>query len=91
MQTDLEHCICEGDWKNAATVASDLSEFFLTLGDLHQAMTYARRSVSLADRSREYFVRMANRTILTDTLYQVGCLPEAKAAFRKAEEIQKED
>ena len=90
MQASLEAAVAREDWKNAAIRACNLSELYLTGGDLAQALEYARQSVDLADRSGDAFMRMYNRTTLADTLHQAGRLPEAEAAFREAEEMQKE-
>ena len=82
--------IARKDWKNAAIQASNLSELYLTLGDLPQAFASAEQSVQLADRSGEWEQRMINRTTLADVFHQAGRLAEAQAAFREAEQIQKE-
>jgi len=89
MQAGLEAYIAREKWEFAARVAGNLSELYLTLGDLAQALAYARQGVNLADRSGEWSVRMINRATLADALHQAGRLPEAEAAFREAEEMQK--
>jgi tetratricopeptide (TPR) repeat protein len=90
MQAALEAVIAQEDWKNAARQASNLSELYLTSGDLAQALDYARQSVDLADRSGYWGWRIGFRTTLADALHQAGRLPEAEAAFREAEAMQKE-
>jgi tetratricopeptide (TPR) repeat protein len=85
----LEARIAQDNWRNAARNASNLSELYLTLGDVQHALDAARQSVELADRSGEVFERMARRTTLADVLHQAGQLAEAEAAFREAEEMQK--
>ena len=90
MQAGLEADIALEDWNNAAIAASGLSELYLTIGDLVQALAYARHSVELADRSGDWGMRMINRTVLANALHQAGHLLEAEAAFREAEEMQKE-
>ena len=89
LQAALETDIARRDWKSAAADAGNLSELYLTLGDLAQALAYARQSVDLADRSGDAFERMTDRTTLADALHQAGHLSEAEAAFREAEEMQK--
>lgn len=89
MQAGLEADIALSDWKNATIQASNLSELYLTLGDLAQALNYAQQSVELADRSGDAFHRMSKRTALADALHQAGRVSEAEAAFHEAEEIQK--
>ncbi len=90
MQGALEAHIAQEDWKNAAIAASNLSQLHLTSGDLAQALDFAQQSVNLAERSGDAFERMSKRTRLADALHHAGRLPEAEAAFREAEEIQKE-
>jgi tetratricopeptide (TPR) repeat protein len=90
MQAALEARIAQKNWKNAARNASNLSELELTIGDVTQALAYARQSVELADRSGDWEVQMPNRTTLADALHQAGSFGEAEAAFRKAEEMQKQ-
>ena len=90
MQAGLQARISQEDWKNAAKSAGNLSELYLTIGDPPQALTIARQSVELADRSGDEFMRMYNRTTLADALHQAGQAEEAEAAFRQAEEMQKQ-
>jgi tetratricopeptide (TPR) repeat protein len=90
MQASLDGAIEQEDWLNAAISASNLSELYLTLGDLPGALAYGEQSVELADRSGDAFQRMVNRTTLADAIHQAGRLGEAEAAFREAEEMQKE-
>jgi tetratricopeptide (TPR) repeat protein len=78
------------DWNNAAISAGNLSELYLTIGDIAPALEYANQSVDLADRSGDAFQRMGNRTTLADALYQAGRQSEAESRFRKAEEMQKD-
>ena len=89
MQAGLEIDIAQKDWKNAAIAASNLSELYLTLGDVTQALAYAEQSVGLADQSGDEFQRMSNRTKVADALHQAGRLTESQAAFHEAEEMQK--
>ncbi len=91
MQASLDVQISQKDWKRSAIRASNLSELYLTLGDVTQALAYAEQSVELADRSGDAFLRMVNRTKIADALHQAGRLAEAEAAFREAEEMQKKN
>jgi len=90
MQASLDAVIAQEDWENAARGALNLSELYLIGGDLIQALDTALKSVDLADRSGDAFMRMVNRANLANALHQVGRQPEAEAAFREAEEMQKE-
>jgi nucleoside phosphorylase/tetratricopeptide (TPR) repeat protein len=89
MLAGLETHIAQQDWKNAAIGAGNLSELYLTIGDLKQALYYAKQSVELADHSGDAFMRLVNRTALADALHQAGSFGEAEAIFREAEEMQK--
>jgi len=89
-QAALEARIAQENWKNAAINANNLSELYLTIGDLAQALETARRSVDLADRSGDAFERMSDRTTLADALHQAGRLDEARHLFREAEAMQEE-
>jgi tetratricopeptide (TPR) repeat protein len=89
MQAALEAYIAQEDWENAAINASNLSEFYLTSGDLAQALDFAQQSVDLADRSEDALYQRSYRTTLADALHQAGRLSEAEATFREAEEMQK--
>ncbi len=90
MQAGLDAAIAQKTWENAARAASTISELYLTIGDVKQALTYAMQSVELADRSSDAFGRMARRTTLADALHQAGSFGEAETGFREAEEMQKQ-
>ena len=90
MQASLMVRISQTDWDNAANSANNLSEIYLTIGDLSQALTYAQQSVELADQSGDSFSQVAKKTTLADALHQAGRLPVAEAAFREAEERHKQ-
>jgi tetratricopeptide (TPR) repeat protein len=90
MQAALKLVIKQEKWKNAAIGANNLSELYLTIGDLAQAVAAGRQSVELADLSGDAFQRMASRTALADALHQAGELAESHALFAEAEKIQQE-
>jgi tetratricopeptide (TPR) repeat protein len=90
MHAGLQSCISQENWTYAASVTSELSELHLTIGDLPQALEFARRSVELADRSGDEYRRLADRATLADALHQAGQLVEAAATFRQAEEMQRQ-
>jgi tetratricopeptide (TPR) repeat protein len=76
------------EWKSAAIGASNLSELEVALGRLGGAVADGRRSIDLADRSWNAFVKMGTRTYAARTLHQVGERAEAGALFAEAEEMQ---
>jgi len=91
MKAGLEAQIAQEKCKNAAIAASNLSQLYLTIGDIAQAQEYAKQSVDLADKSGDAFHRMSKQTALADVLHQAGSQSKAEPLFREAEEMQKED
>ncbi|HZT60658.1 MAG TPA: hypothetical protein VFA21_18785, partial [Pyrinomonadaceae bacterium] len=88
MRVGLEFAILQESWANAAISAGNLSELHLTIGNLSQALGYARQGVELADRSDNSFQRMAVRTTLADAIYQAGDLSESETTMLEAEKMQ---
>jgi len=86
----LEARIAETNWKNAAISASNLSEVYLIIGDVTQALKYARQSIELADRSGDGDHRISCRAKHAYVLHQAGHIGEAEIVFREAEEMQKQ-
>ncbi|MBA1341055.1 MAG: hypothetical protein C5S40_02850 [ANME-2 cluster archaeon] len=91
LKAGLKANIALEDWNNAARLANNLSELYLTIGDIALALDYANKSVDLADKSGDAFERMVMRTAPADVLHQAGSQSEAESLFREAEEMQKED
>ncbi len=91
MQAGMDSCVVQQNWKGAAIIASNLSELYLTIGDVTQALAYAEQSVSLADKSGDADWIIISRTKTATTLHQAGSFAEAQAAFHEAEEMQKKD
>jgi tetratricopeptide (TPR) repeat protein len=89
MKAGLETNVKEENWLHAAMNVGNLSEMLLTLGEVSQAVDYARQSVTHADRSGDDFLKEASRTSLADSLHQSGQFIEAEKWFREAEEKQK--
>jgi tetratricopeptide (TPR) repeat protein len=90
MKAGLEARIAHEFWAAAAIPAGNLSELYLTIGDITHAKEYATQSVDLADRSGDAFQRVSKRTALADALHQAGSQSEAESLFREAEEMQKD-
>ena len=90
MRAALEINVMNEEWKNAAAVASNLSELELTLGRLPDAVSDARQSISHADQSGDAFHRMINRTTAADALHQSGQRADAGSLFAEAEGMQQE-
>ena len=90
LRLGLERYIARGSWKNAAIAAGNLSELLLSLGELREALTQARKSIELADASGDAFRRIGKRTTLAGALHAMGLREEAAALFEEAERLQKD-
>ncbi len=90
MQAGLDGSIVQKKWKRAAIDAGNLSELYLTRGDVKQAVDYGRRSVDFAYQCGDGFHRESKRTTLADALHQAGEVQEAERLFQEAEAMQKE-
>jgi len=90
MQACLEMYKKNGNPKNVAIATGNLSELYLTLGEVKHAMHHALQGVEYADKSKDVEEREENRATLAHALHQAGKLPEANTVFLEAEAIQKE-
>ena len=89
MKAGLEMHIIQENWKESALDASNLSELYLTLGDVDSAQKYGEQSVNFADRSGDGFHMESKRTTHADTKHQSGKISEAEKLFIEAENMQK--
>jgi len=90
MKAGMEDSIDQKDWKGAAIDANNLSELYLTLGQIKEALNFAEKSVKYADKSGDAFCKMAFLTTLADALAQTGKLKDAEELFLEAESMQKD-
>jgi ATP/maltotriose-dependent transcriptional regulator MalT len=90
MRVSGEMYVEAGQWKGAAIIYSNLSELEVTLGQLPDAVTDARQSVTHADQSGDASTRMINRTTTADALHQSGQRMEAGTLFAEAERVQQD-
>lgn len=92
MQAALDAAIAQEDWRNTSQSATNLSELYITMGNVTSALDYAKQGVDFADRSADTFMRIVSQTTLADVLYQGGQLTaaEAESFFADAEEMHKE-
>jgi tetratricopeptide (TPR) repeat protein len=90
MQAALENFTNHLNWEEAAREAGNLSELYVTLGEVQQAIEYARQSVDFADKSGDDFHCESKRTTLADALHQAGKPGEAEKLFREAEAMQQQ-
>lgn len=90
IQSSLEVSIVQENWINAARATGNLSELYLTLGNIAQAKKYAKKSIYLADKTPHTITCIDNRIYLANVLLQEGNISEAESLFRKAEKMLKE-
>ncbi|MCP4426855.1 MAG: hypothetical protein GY803_20395, partial [Chloroflexi bacterium] len=84
MQAGMKLQAQREDWKNAASAAGNLSELWLSVGEIGRAVEAARQSVEFADRSGDGFQRYSKRTALADALHQSASPPKTHPpAFKK--------
>lgn len=91
MRAGLANYVEQQIWREAAAVASNLSELELILGDVAKAVNDAEQSVSYADRSGDAFWRKLSRVQRGNMLHQAGRRTDAEPLFREAEQMQAED
>ncbi|MFC1793300.1 TIR domain-containing protein [Planctomycetota bacterium] len=75
--------------KDVAIAASNLSQLYLTLGDVATAQKYGEQSVTFADRSGDGFHMESKRTTHADALHQAGKNRVAEKLFIETENMQK--
>jgi tetratricopeptide (TPR) repeat protein len=88
MQATVENFIKQKDLKQAALNAGNLSQLYLTLGEVEAAVSSALQSVDFADRSVDDIEKMMALAGLADSLHQAGELAQAADLFREAEAMQ---
>jgi tetratricopeptide (TPR) repeat protein len=89
MKLSVEKACALKMWDDAALRASNSSGLHLSLGNLAQALEYARLSMQWAVRSGDPIERLGKMARLGDTLHQMGRWKAAGVAFAVAEEIQR--
>jgi len=89
MKAGMEMRIKQEGWEGAAVNAGNLSELYLTLGDVKKAVDYAQKSVEYAEKSQELFVRFKYKSRFANSLFQVGKTQPAEREFREAEIIHR--
>jgi tetratricopeptide (TPR) repeat protein len=80
-----------GNIAGAAAGAGNQSETHLLLGNIGEAIDWARRSVALARESKDLYEISTDLTTLADALHQAGRDDEALKCFIEAEQLLKED
>lgn len=86
----LEMTIGLEDWGNASRGASNLTELYITVGELDCALKTAKQGVEFADRSDETFLKAVLRAVLGDVFHLCGDSEKAFQTFREGEAIQQQ-
>ncbi len=90
LQATLELTVRSEDWVNASIDSGNLSELYLILGDVEQALDYAQKSVDFAERSGNTYERSKQRCKLGNGRLQTGAFGVADNLFRKGEQLYKQ-
>ncbi len=88
-EVELEMSVKDRDWKGAAEDADNLSELYLAIGDIQNAIEYGQKGVEYADESENEFQKAGRSTTLANAYLQAGEFSKAKALFEKAEQMLK--
>lgn len=89
IQAALQICLDGNDWANAATAAANLSELYLTAGQLASGIEFAARSVELANQGNNERTKVDSLNGLAYARYQAGDIAAALSAFESAEVMQR--
>jgi len=89
MKAGLEMQSNNKDWLSAGISALNLSELYLTLGNVASAQRYGAQGVIFADRSGYDFLELGAGTTRAAALHQAGKNKAAEKLFIEAETIQK--
>ncbi len=82
--TNLQH------WDCAARDARLLREIHLLQGEIAEAENYAKLSISMADQSGDYILKMVNRAGLGQVLHYAGKWKQALEIFSESEALQRD-
>ncbi len=88
MLAGLNYRIDQENWGAAAIATNNLSQLYLIIGELQQAIEMAQQGIGFADDNDDEFQRIVNRATLADALHQAGEQQAALAVFEEAETIQ---
>lgn len=89
IRASLQFQITHEGWVNASISTVTLVELYLLIGDITQALSYARQGVEFADNGNYRFRSVDTRSALAEALLQAGNLSEAETVMREAYEMQK--
>lgn len=87
MRTGIRMGIQSREWNEVSRRTNNLSELYMTLGDLASSLAAAEESIKYADLSRDTFMRMVSRATSGCALHQTGRHDNAFRAFVDAEQL----
>lgn len=88
MEAASEFHIKQNDFRLSAIDTRNISELLLTMGDINKAAEYAQKSVSLADKSRDNYWKVASKTAYAYILCHCGKQSAAEKYFLQAKSMQ---
>jgi len=92
MRAGLNEYIKQKNWLEASREASNLSQLFVTAGDVIKAIEYGQLAVKYADQSEGNWQRfIVSRTSHANALHQFGILENAAFLFAEAEATQQKN
>ncbi len=86
----MERWIKDENWLESGKQAGILSELWLTLGDVPQAVEAATRAVAFADKSGDSHQKMNQRAKQAGARHQAGETERAASLFAEAEALEQE-
>lgn len=90
MKASLELFVEQEGWGEAALNAGSLSQTYLALGWVKEAVDYARKSLEYAERSKGLRALCYGYTDSANAMHAVGNLKKSEGYFLRLESIQKE-
>jgi tetratricopeptide (TPR) repeat protein len=87
----LQMAVLRKKWRNASVSATNLTDLYVAMGNLDEALNTARTGVEHAKRSGDLFVRVTTRVRLGDVLHRQGLLEQSAAAFAESETLLREN
>jgi len=86
----LQVTVVNKRWVSASRCASNLTDLYVSIGDLKEALNTAQSGVEHADVSGDLFVRVSTRVRLGDVLHRRGVIEQAAVVFAEAEKLHQE-
>jgi tetratricopeptide (TPR) repeat protein len=88
LEAGLKLDIAAGDWVDSARASGSIAQVKLVLGDIENALHYAKNATSYARRGKDIDTQLSCVAILADVLHQAGRRRDAKQKFHQSEKLQ---